>query len=251
MISAMLFDLDDTLVDHGAAARRGILDLCERYPELGRDIDHEEICTAFSRINGELWKVYGRGEMSSAELRVERKRRLIDWCASRREDPEGASGLDPALLSDWYMERYVAAVRPYDGVLEMLEDLAARCPLGVITNGFASVQRGKIDDTGIGRHLSVRLCSEDLGYGKPDPRIFHEALRRLGVDAGAAIFVGDSFELDVRGAMNAGLRAVWYRPVSLDPLPADPEIVPSAVVDSIEALHSLLAAEPSFVLPAA
>jgi len=54
---------------------------------------------------------------------------------------------------------------------------------------------------------SITICSE-VGYAKPQPEIFHAAVRALGIPSGHILFVGDSLVDDFQGAMNAGLEAV-------------------------------------------
>jgi FMN phosphatase YigB (HAD superfamily) len=51
--------------------------------------------------------------------------------------------------------------------------------------------------------------SGDLGAGRPDPRIFAEALRAAGARPADAVMVGDNVAKDVEGALAAGLDAVW------------------------------------------
>ncbi|WP_407313507.1 HAD family hydrolase [Pseudomonas sp. nanlin1] len=85
--------------------------------------------------------------------------------------------------------------------------LAQSYTLGVITNGNADVHR-----IGLGEHFAFALCAEDMAIGKPDARLFQEALRRGGVPAGAAVHVGDHPGDDIAGAQAAGMRAIWYNP---------------------------------------
>jgi integrase/recombinase XerC len=79
--------------------------------------------------------------------------------------------------------------------------------LGVVTNGNADVQR-----LGLADYFHFALCAEDIGIAKPDARLFEEALQRGGVEASAAVHVGDHPGDDIAGAQQAGLRAVWFNP---------------------------------------
>ena len=88
-----------------------------------------------------------------------------------------------------------------------LAELARDYALGVVTNGNADVRR-----IGLGHHFKFVLCAEDIGIAKPDARLFHEALLRGAVTAGAAVHVGDHPGDDIAGAQQAGLRAVWFNP---------------------------------------
>src|SRR5690606_40427689 len=61
---------------------------------------------------------------------------------------------------------------------------------------------------GLSPHLDVMVFSDQLGYAKPDPRIFHRALDGLGLTAADCAFVGDNPHTDIHGAQSAGLFAV-------------------------------------------
>jgi putative hydrolase of the HAD superfamily len=65
---------------------------------------------------------------------------------------------------------------------------------------------------GLADYFHFALRAEDLGIAKPDARLFQEALQRGGVDASAAVHVGDHPGDDIAGAQQAGLRAVWFNP---------------------------------------
>ena len=57
--------------------------------------------------------------------------------------------------------------------------------------------------------MPILGCIDDLGFGKPDPRIWHLACERLGVPPGRTAYVGDELDIDARAACAAGLRGVW------------------------------------------
>jgi putative hydrolase of the HAD superfamily len=95
-------------------------------------------------------------------------------------------------------------------VRHTLETLASRgVKIAVVTNGGRDRQQRKLDALGISSWLDAILISEVEGVRKPDPEIFRRALTRCGVEASAALFVGDHPEVDVGGALQAGLRAAW------------------------------------------
>jgi len=116
------------------------------------------------------------------------------------------AGDDPALAVgawDAFMtERQ--RVEPFADALPALETLAARYPLATITNGNADVNR-----IGIGHLFQANFSAAEVGFGKPDPRIFHMATAALGVAPHEVLHVGDDPHLDVIGAQAAGLRGVW------------------------------------------
>ena len=96
------------------------------------------------------------------------------------------------------------AVIPYDDVLPGLLRLKGRMKIGSVSNGNADLQA-----IGLAHHFTVSVAAHQLGCAKPDPAIFLAACEQLGVAPQEAVYVGDDVLLDVRGAQQAGLRAVW------------------------------------------
>lgn len=198
--AAILFDLDDTLCDY-AAAREARLRVAFSLGPDGcpverprTDIDdmirasiamHPHACDHF----GELFTRYG-----------------ID---------------DPAVVraaADWYRGNRFHGLRLFPEAVNVLCRVKRfRLPdgrhstrtLGVITNGPADVQRAKSGLLNIDDLVDFVIISGEFGVAKPDAEIFHEALRRAGVSAEEAVFVGDSPDLDMAGASAVGMRTVW------------------------------------------
>jgi HAD superfamily hydrolase (TIGR01549 family) len=101
----------------------------------------------------------------------------------------------------------------YPGIQAFVERLARDYRLSIISNSvYPPLVPRNLEAMGVSKHFAQVLTSADFGVRKPDQRIFHEALRRLGIDAADAIYVGDSFETDYRGATSAGLRCVLIDP---------------------------------------
>jgi FMN hydrolase / 5-amino-6-(5-phospho-D-ribitylamino)uracil phosphatase len=115
-------------------------------------------------------------------------------------------GHDPA-LADAAFDAFFAArnqLQLYDEVEAALTALAARYPLMALTNGNADLRLA-----GVAQHFVGSVSAREFGVGKPDPRIFHEACRRLGVAPHEMLHVGDDWMLDVQGARAAGVHAAW------------------------------------------
>jgi len=108
---------------------------------------------------------------------------------------------------DAAFEVYYAArnrVDCYPDTHAALAALAARVPLVSLSNGNADLDR-----IGLKHHFRACISSRDVGYAKPDARIFEAACARLGVAAEHVLHVGDDPALDVAGARGAGLRTAW------------------------------------------
>jgi HAD superfamily hydrolase (TIGR01549 family) len=132
-----------------------------------------------------------------------------DLSAVRRESIRLAlyrAGDDP-LLADEAFEAFFAArqqVELFEDARPALEYMAARYPVVSLSNGNADLQR-----VGIAQYFRAAVSARDFGIGKPDPRIFVAAAGAADVRPEQVLHVGDDATLDVVGALNAGMQAVW------------------------------------------
>ncbi|MCL4119258.1 UNVERIFIED_CONTAM: hypothetical protein GTU68_060409 [Idotea baltica] len=90
------------------------------------------------------------------------------------------------------------------GTINTLSVLSQKYQLAVLTNGNADVRR-----LGLAHYFQVILSAEMIGTGKPDPKTFHELLKKSGVKAAETLHIGDHLEDDIQGAISAGLHAIW------------------------------------------
>ncbi len=132
-----------------------------------------------------------------------------DLSALRRLTLEQAlrdSGGDLALLEPAYEAFYAARnqVECYPDALEALARIAAHVPVAALSNGNADLER-----IGLMHHFAFQLGSREHGAAKPQASIFLAACARLGVPPAQVLHVGDHIEMDVLGALDAGLRACW------------------------------------------
>ena len=190
-IEAVLFDLDGTLYDRDRLVTALVRDQYEAFSSELCEVGREHFVDSVLAMDD-----HGHGEKGSGYARVVRELDL------------------PAALADRLVEHFWTH---YDGYCELTAD--TRCTLqtlrssglklGIITNGGVERQRCKIDALGLEPWFDVIVISEAEGVRKPDAEIFRRALERCGVEARAAVFVGDHPEADVEGARGAGLTAIW------------------------------------------
>ncbi len=106
---------------------------------------------------------------------------------------------------------WIRDLRLDDGVAPLLDILATRYKLGLITNGSSKIQRAKIIQFELTRWFTVIIVSEEYGVDKPDPAIFWHAASALASDAAECVMIGDNPEADMRGAQAAGMRTIWVQ----------------------------------------
>ncbi len=202
MPQAILFDLDETLIDR----TRSIVNYAECFQ---RDFTDRLAPTAVSTIATAILTADERGYRPREELFAELLQRL-PW-----QTPPAVVCLHTH-WETWFTASSVA--RP--GLKETLTALQAQgIRLGVVTNGVVRRQQSKIEQLRIRPYLSTVVISEAVQVKKPDPRIFARALAEVGCTASQAWFVGDHPVNDVLGAAAAGLRPIWLSGVH--PWPQD------------------------------
>ena len=120
------------------------------------------------------------------------------------------SGGDVNLIEPAYEVFYAARnqVECYPDALDALARIAARVPIAAVSNGNADLVR-----IGLDHHFAFQLGSREHGAAKPEASIFHAACERLGLAPGEVLHVGDHVDMDVMGALDAGLRACWINRV--------------------------------------
>jgi putative hydrolase of the HAD superfamily len=109
---------------------------------------------------------------------------------------------------------FMADGRLFADVLPVLAELKSRgYRLGLVSNtpwGTPDyLWENQVERFGLARCFDVRIFSSVIGFRKPDPRIFREALARLKVEAAHALFVGNDPEADIGGAHAAGMRTAF------------------------------------------
>ncbi len=148
---------------------------------------------------------------------------------------------DPALartLGDAYIGIRLPTLELDPNAPALLTSLRRRFRLGLLTNGPGEVQWPKIDKLSLAPWFDAITVAGDVGIYKPDPRAFAIILSQLGERPERALYIGDSYQMDVVGAKRAGLRCVWVRRPE-DDEPVD-SVRPDAEIDNLSRLSEIL-----------
>jgi putative hydrolase of the HAD superfamily len=203
MYSTVFIDLDDTIWDFHANARLSLEQMFfER--KLNQYFESfDEFFTIYAKRNIELWEAYGKGEITKEFLMSERFRY-----------PLAKMGVDDNQLAEEIGHQYLEILPTQKTLMpdarEVLDYLKKKYSLTLISNGFTEVQYKKIDSCGIRHYFDYIVLSEEAGALKPDKKIFEYALQLNHAEAKNAIMIGDSYEADIRGAINAGIDQVFF-----------------------------------------
>ena len=202
----IFFDLDRTLWDFDAAAEVAFERIYEKYnlKSLGIPSAHE-FHEVYHPLNEQLWVLYRADKITKDELN--RTRFVL---------PLEHYGIHDTDLADHLSEDYVywspRIVRLVPGTMELLEYLKPKYHLHLITNGFQEVQHTKLSGSGLEPYFETLTVSEEVGVKKPNPEIFHYALRKGGAKAEDSLMIGDEMAVDIDGARAAGMDTLLFHP---------------------------------------
>jgi putative hydrolase of the HAD superfamily len=205
---AVLLDLDDTILNSTGHAARCWREACAhcRAALLACGVPEVSFLASIYHTQAWFWadperRRRGRRDLRSADLQIVHRA-----LAQLGKDQDALA----SRIADEYGAARHAHVAPHPGGIDTLKWLRARgCRLALLTNGQDVVQREKLTRFGLSELFECCLIEGELGFGKPDRRIYELALRTLNVPASEAWMVGDNLETDLAEAKQMGMFAVW------------------------------------------
>lgn len=124
-------------------------------------------------------------------------------------------------LVEAYLDEWNAGVEYPPEIVRILDDLAARFRLAVVTNTNDRVLVPQhLKAMSVADRIDLVVTSVEVGWRKPHPAIYQEALHRLAIQPSQAVFVGDTFEADFAGPMAVGIPAFLIDPNARHDVPA-------------------------------
>ena len=215
-VTAVLFDLDNTLADRDGAFRAWARWVAHERLGLNDLPAIDEAVTALIALDAD-----GRTP----------KNLLFSTLKDRYPHlTEDVNGLAAA-----FRQQLLGHLPPLDaGAARLIDALdEGGIPWGIVTNGSASQLR-KVETLGLACRAACIVVSEEVGVRKPDPAIFHAAAARIGIAPAGIMVVGDHPEADVTGAARAGMQTAWLRRGR--EWPAHVEAIPDVIVDAFDEL---------------
>jgi putative hydrolase of the HAD superfamily len=202
----LFFDLDRTLWDFDKNSMFALEQLFNEL-ELNKKISSfDSFHTTYKVNNARLWKAYGEGTIDKNHLRYERFRSTLTAFDIHNE-------LVVKQMSDGYVDLSPKLTHLFPKTLETLNELSqSNYNLHIITNGFKEVQYTKLHQAKLAPFFNVVVCSEEVGKNKPSPEIFKHAMRLAEAKPEQSVMIGDDFEIDIIGALNAGMNGIHFNP---------------------------------------
>ena len=200
----LFFDLDHTLWDFDANSRHTLKELYLKLDLQQKGVhDFDLFHSNYLAHNEKLWERYRNGFIRVDELRLKRMcQTLLDFKIGDQVLAE--------TMSTQFLDMLPMRTQVFPHTFEILDYLTNKgYHLHLITNGFEITQRSKLQYSGLHKYFIEVITSEGSNSLKPQKEIFQYAMDRVSCCAEECIMIGDSQEVDIQGAMNAGIDQVF------------------------------------------
>jgi YjjG family noncanonical pyrimidine nucleotidase len=199
----LFFDLDNTIWDFNLNAYFALKHTFEKY---NLDINLFDKFYKIYIVNNErLWDLYRQNKITKEEL-----------SKSRFDISFGETGIEGVHAAEFnrdYLSQMPLQTRLCDGARSVLEKLSEKYSMHIITNGFSEVQYKKLENSDLSHFFKKVFVSEEIKSPKPSPEIFRHALKTCNARKKESLMIGDSWEVDIVGALEIGMDQVFYNPV--------------------------------------
>ncbi len=230
---AVLLDLDDTILDDSGGIEHCWKEACFRYAHDLHGIDPFPLYEEIQRTREWFWADPDRHRRGRLDLEAAAR----DIVARSLDELGASNSALAAKIAKSYRFERDSRLEPFPDAIDTVRWLReSGCRLGLVTNGNAATQRGKVTRFRLTELFDAILIEGELGIGKPDPRVYTRAISELGVTAAQAWMVGDNLEWDVAQPQRMGMVGVWVD-VSGAGLPAKNAIRPDRIVRGISELR--------------
>jgi len=225
----LFFDLDHTLWDFESNAKATLSELYQSLQLEKKGVTNfGQFYKNYLAHNEKLWERYRNGFLKQEDLRIKRMRHsLLDF---KIADEELAQA-----MSVKFLELLPTRTILFPFTKEMLQYLTDKgYAIHLITNGFEEVQYKKLKFSGIDIYFKEVITSESSGWLKPNKEIFEYAFRRANALPAESIMIGDTLDVDIKGAMNAGIDQVFVNHHGIAT-----EMQPTYTINSLKELKSI------------
>jgi putative hydrolase of the HAD superfamily len=200
-VTTIIFDMDGTLIEHTWQLRRITETLFARFAGELAPVSHSEFYDLFWPKNEDMWYMMVDGVLDGDTAA---KYSYINTLRALSKD----TALAQPMLAYWH-QLVLEEARPFEDTFAVLTALRDKYATGIVTNGFATLQRAKINRYHLAEYVDFTLVSEEVGFHKPDKRIFLKALEMAGnASPQQTLYIGDNPVSDIQGAQDAGITPI-------------------------------------------
>ncbi len=209
-IKHIFFDLDHTIWDFEKNSSEAIHELFFAF-NLDKKIESvSDFIETYQRINSIYWQKYRDGEINKETVRTGR---FYDTFKEYNIDNLKDLAIE---FGDQYIQLSPKKNHIFPHTHETLKYLDNKYPLHIITNGFKEIVDIKLRHSDLSQYFDIVICSEEIGVNKPNPLVFAKSLEKAGASPNESVMIGDSYEVDIQGAKNSGMKTIFFNPNKVD-----------------------------------
>lgn len=228
--------MDGTILNYEVKPEEAWKEACRIPAERTRLFETERLLSSIDEIREWYWSDPER--LRAGRLNLFEARKTIVRMALEKIGRTNEGIVDEVATIYWHLRE--GSVRFPQDTEETLREIGNKgIKLGLLTNGAADIQRAKIRKFGLAKHFSLCLIEGEVGYGKPDPKIYETALGKLQVKTEKTWMIGDDLIADIDGAQRVGIFSIWCD-YDKNGLPGNSKIKPDSIINSISEILSLL-----------
>jgi putative hydrolase of the HAD superfamily len=203
----LFFDLDHTLWDFEKNSSECLADIYDVFEFKSLNISTlAEFQSEFSIVNKRYWTMLENNEITHEELRRRRFRDTLNNLGVVADDSFGLK------INEYFLGLLPQKAHLIEGAVEVLEYLLPNYELHIISNGWQDIQVNKMKSSEIHHYFGEVITNELAGTRKPNRRIFDYAIEITNANIAESLMIGDNYEADILGAINANMDTVFYNP---------------------------------------
>lgn len=221
----VLLDADNTIWDFDASEKFALAQALE---DIGGHFT-DGVLDTYHGINKQCWRDYEDGKMTKDKLRTIRFERFLH---------EMNMDSDPVAFSKAYLGYLGSTNYMVDGANDLLDTLASKVKMAMVTNGLTDVQRPRIEHTKVAPYFEAIVISDEIGHYKPQASFFEYTFDQINQpNKNGVLMVGDNLNSDIKGGRDYGLDTCWFNPHAKA---GDETIKPTFTIQRLEELATLV-----------
>ncbi|MCJ7839779.1 YjjG family noncanonical pyrimidine nucleotidase [Lederbergia sp. NSJ-179] len=230
MYKAIIFDLDNTLLNYSKSEWESMQNTVNGHGvSQSETFDWDKFWRCFQKVNMQYWNDRNKAghhilEVLEYSFKDTLKELKCDDSVSQ-------------VLAGQYWETFCQTCHFEEYAPDLLSYLHGSYKLAIISNGIGEAQRGRLAAGGMDHYFDRLIISDEVGYWKPDKKIFETALKQLDINHTEALFIGDSLRDDYSGSVNAGIDFCFYNPKGI---PLEKGFHPAFTIKSLQEVKEIL-----------
>ena len=233
----LLFDLDDTLIDNIESVKYAF----KTITNILKIEYSDELFKEWKKADDNYWYRWSTKQMYipkniktiDEEIEYVRANRFIEFFKDL--DISMNKAID---LNDIYCKMLGVNIVEIEGAKELLQSLNNDYEIAIATNGPKKAAEDKLIKAKLNPYVSVLVASEEVGFGKPDPKYFEFLYKKCqNKDKDSMLLIGDSLKTDIVGGINNGIDTCWF---NKDSIKLPEEYKPTIVINKLLSLKKKL-----------